>query len=104
LLLIAALFQLSDGVQCVSLGILRGIADTKVPTIITIVAYWVIGIPSGWLMAKYANLSLNGIWFGLCAGLTFSAFMLSIRFLKESKSFQFVADMKKHYKELVNEA
>jgi len=104
LLLIAALFQLSDGVQCVSLGILRGIADTKVPTIITIVAYWVIGIPSGWLMAKYANLSLNGIWFGLCAGLTFSAYMLSIRFLKESKSFQFVADMKKQYKELVNEA
>ncbi len=100
LLLIAALFQLSDGIQCVSLGVLRGLADTKVPTIITIVAYWVIGIPVGWTLAKYADLSLYGIWYGLSLGLTFSAIMLTLRFFKESKEMDFKADEQLHYKEL----
>jgi MATE family multidrug resistance protein len=104
LLLIAALFQLSDGIQCVSLGVLRGIGDTRMPTIITIVAYWVIGIPVGWILAKYFDLSLYGIWFGLSLGLTFSAIMLTARFIKESKAFNFVAEEKQHYKELMNEA
>ncbi len=101
LLLIAALFQLSDGVQCVSLGILRGINDTKIPTVFTVIAYWVIGIPIGWVLAKYFGLGLYGIWFGLSLGLTFSAVMLSIRFLKESRAFDFVEEEKQHYKELV---
>jgi MATE family multidrug resistance protein len=101
LLLIAALFQLSDGVQCVSLGILRGINDTKIPTVFTVIAYWVIGIPIGWVLAKYFGLGLYGIWFGLSLGLTFSAVMLSIRFLKESQEFDFVLEEKQHYKELV---
>lgn len=102
LLLIAALFQLSDGVQCVSLGILRGINDTKIPTVFTVIAYWVIGIPVGWVLAKYFNLGLYGIWFGLSLGLTFSAVLLSIRFIKESRGFDFVEEEKQHYKELVN--
>lgn len=89
LLLIASLFQLSDGVQCVSLGILRGISDTRIPTGITIIAYWVVGIPSGWWMASYLGMELYGIWFGLSLGLTFSAIFLSIRFLKESRAFRF---------------
>lgn len=101
LLLIAALFQLSDGVQCVSLGVLRGLSDTKIPTVITIIAYWVIGIPIGWLLAKYAGLSLYGIWFGLSLGLTVSAVMLSLRFIKESKEYDFIEEEKQHYKELV---
>lgn len=101
LLLIASLFQLSDGVQCVSLGILRGINDTKIPTVFTVIAYWVIGIPIGWVLAKYFNLGLYGIWFGLSLGLTFSAVMLSIRFLKESQEFDFLEEEKQHYKELV---
>ncbi len=102
LLLIAALFQLSDGVQCVSLGILRGINDTKLPTVFTVIAYWVIGIPSGWLMAKYFDLGLYGIWFGLSLGLTFSAIVLSIRFIKESNEFDFVKDEQQQFKELIN--
>jgi MATE family multidrug resistance protein len=104
LLLIAALFQLSDGLQCVSLGILRGISDTKVPTIVTVIAYWVIGIPVGWWLAQSFNLSLYGIWFGLTLGLTFSAVMLSIRFLKESREFDFVEEEKQHYQSLVNKS
>lgn len=101
LLLIASLFQLSDGIQAVSLGILRGIGDTKVPTIITIIAYWVIGIPVGWVMAKYFDFSLYGIWFGLSIGLTFSAIMLTQRFFKESREFDFVAEEKKHFQEII---
>jgi MATE family multidrug resistance protein len=85
LLLIAAVFQLSDGIQCVGLGILRGIEDTKIPTLVTIVAYWVIGIPIGYVLAFSYNMSLYGIWIGLLIGLTFSAAMLSWRFIKLSK-------------------
>lgn len=103
LLLIAALFQLSDGIQCVSLGILRGIADTRVPTLVTVVAYWVIGIPVGWALAEYANLELYGIWFGLTIGLTFSAVLLSLRFLREAKAINFVAEEKIHYQQLQQE-
>ena len=101
LIWIAALFQLSDGIQCVSLGVLRGIADTKVPTLVTVVAYWVIGIPAGLWMAEYFEIGLYGIWFGLSVGLTFSAIMLTMRFLKESNEIDFVAEEKKHYQELM---
>jgi MATE family multidrug resistance protein len=101
LLLIAALFQLSDGIQCVSLGVLRGIADTKIPTLVTVIAYWVIGIPVGLWMAEYFRIGLYGIWFGLTLGLTFSAVMLSIRFIKESRAFDFVNEEKQHFGELM---
>jgi MATE family multidrug resistance protein len=88
LLFIAAMFQLSDGVQAVSLGALRGLSDTKTPTLITIIAYWVIGIPVGYYMAFSLNLGLYGIWYGLSIGLTFSAILLSIRFVKEAKTMK----------------
>lgn len=89
LIYIAAMFQLSDGIQCVSLGVLRGIADTKIPTLITIVAYWGVGLPFGYYMAFHQKVGLYGIWYGLSLALTFSAVMLSIRFLKESKELSF---------------
>lgn len=101
LLIIAAFFQLSDGVQCVSLGVLRGIADTKIPTLVTIIAYWVIGIPSGWIMATTFDMGLYGIWVGLSLGLTFSAIFLSIRFLKESREFDFVQEEQEHFKQII---
>lgn len=86
LLYIAAFFQLSDGIQCVSLGVLRGIGDTKIPTVITIISYWVIGIPLGYYLCFQLNWSLYGVWWALLFGLTFSALFLSIRFLRESKN------------------
>jgi MATE family multidrug resistance protein len=89
LLIIAAFFQLSDGLQCVALGVLRGLEDTKVPTIITIVAYWVIGIPIGYYLCFNTSYSLYGVWIALSIGLTFSAIMLLARFMKESKEFTF---------------
>lgn len=86
LLFIAALFQLSDGLQCVALGVLRGIHDTRFPTAITIFAYWVIGLPLGYYLAFTMQYSLFGVWYALLLGLTISAILLTIRFLKLSKS------------------
>jgi MATE family multidrug resistance protein len=86
LLWIAAIFQLSDGIQCVGLGVLRGIQDTKMPTAITIVAYWVIGIPIGWYLGFHTSWSLYGIWAALLIGLTYSAIALSRRFIIKSRN------------------
>lgn len=80
LLLIACLFQLSDGIQCIGLSILKGIEDVKIPTMITLIAYWVIGLPSGYILGFNFNLGVYGIWYGLSLGLTFSAIFLNIRF------------------------
>ena len=80
LLVIAAFFQISDGVQVVGLGALRGLEDVKVPTIIAVVAYWLIGLPVGYFFGFGLGLGARGIWFGLLTGLTLAAIMLSFRF------------------------
>lgn len=85
LLVIAALFQLSDGLQVVILGALRGLQDVKIPTIICFISYWIIGFPVSWYFGKAENLGSMGIWLGLLAGLSASALMLYIRFHYLSK-------------------
>ncbi|MDX5321469.1 MAG: MATE family efflux transporter [Bacteroidota bacterium] len=85
LLLIAALFQLSDGIQAIGLGILRGIADVKWPMAITLFAYWVIGLPIGYYLGFNTALSVEGIWIGLLIGLSVSAALLYWRFNRLSK-------------------
>lgn len=80
LLLIAAIFQISDAVQVVVLGALRGMQDVKIPTLITFVAYWVIGFPISFYLSMYTEYTSSGIWIGLLAGLTASAIMLYFRF------------------------
>lgn len=80
LLFVAAFFQISDGVQVVVLGALRGLQDVKVPTLITFVAYWLIGFPISFYLGLYTSLGSIGIWIGLLTGLTASAIMLYIRF------------------------
>ncbi|GAB2615698.1 MATE family efflux transporter [Emticicia sediminis] len=80
LMLVAAVFQLSDGVQVVSLGILRGISDVNIPTWITMFAYWGLSLPLGYLLAFTLEMDAIGIWFGLLAGLTASAVLLTVRF------------------------
>lgn len=80
LLLIAGLFQLSDGIQVVVLGALRGMQDVKIPTYITFVAYWIIGIPISYVLGKEMGYGSQGLWIGLLSGLTASALMLYIRF------------------------
>ncbi len=80
LLLIAGLFQLSDGFQVVVLGALRGLQDVRIPTYITFFAYWVIGFPVSFLLGKTLGFGSQGIWIGLLAGLTVSAILLYMRF------------------------
>jgi len=80
LLLITAFFQLSDGLQCVSLGILRGLGDVKLPTMVALIAYWIIGLPVGYILAFKKGLGLVGIWYGFLIGLSIAAVLLIYRF------------------------
>lgn len=80
LLLVAAFFQISDGLQVVVLGALRGLQDVRVPTLITFVAYWLIGFPISYYLGLFTDFGSTGIWVGLLSGLTASAVMLYIRF------------------------
>jgi MATE family multidrug resistance protein len=85
LLLIAAFFQLSDGIQVVGLGALRGIGDVRKPTIIALLAYWLIGLPVGYFLAFNCKIGVEGIWYGLFLGLMIAATLLFIRFFVKSK-------------------
>lgn len=80
LLLVAAFFQISDGVQVVVLGALRGLQDVKIPTVITFISYWLIGFPVSYYLCLHTDLKSTGIWVGLLTGLTASAIMLYLRF------------------------
>lgn len=80
LLLIAAIFQISDGIQVVVLGALRGLQDVKIPMYITFVAYWIIGFPISYYLGEHTELKAQGVWIGLLAGLTAAAICLYIRF------------------------
>ncbi len=82
LIIIAGFFQLSDGIQVVVLGALRGLQDVKIPMIITFIAYWIIGFPICYYLALHTELKTKGIWIGLLISLTASAIMLYIRFCK----------------------
>ncbi|MBQ0735660.1 MATE family efflux transporter [Aquimarina celericrescens] len=85
LLIIAALFQISDAIQVTVLGALRGLQDVKIPTFITFVAYWVVGFPISYYLGLYTAYESSGIWIGLLAGLTTSALLLYFRFNKLTK-------------------
>jgi multidrug resistance protein, MATE family len=80
LLFIAALFQLSDGLQAVGLGILRGLSDVALPTFITLFAYWGLALPIGYWLGFHENQGAVGIWVGLFIGLTVAAVLLIARF------------------------
>ncbi|HVW94930.1 MAG TPA: MATE family efflux transporter [Mucilaginibacter sp.] len=90
LLIIAALFQLFDGTQVVGLGILRGMGDVNIPTAITFLAYWVVGLPVGYILGLSFHLGVKGIWYGLVLGLMVSAILLFIR-------FQFISNRHKNH-------
>jgi len=85
LLIIAALFQLFDGTQVVGLGILRGMGDVNIPTVITFLAYWVIGLPVGYILGLTLHLGVKGVWYGLVLGLMASSILLFLRFQYVSK-------------------
>ncbi len=85
ILIIAALFQISDGVQAVGIGILRGLTDVKGPTLITFIAYWILALPIGYFLGFTLAYGIVGVWIGLFLGLTTSAILLTLRFNKKSK-------------------
>ena len=79
LLLLAAVFQFSDGIQVAANGALRGLKDTRVPMLITAISYWGAGMPIGLYFAFDAGLATQGMWIGLIAGLTCAAVLLGVR-------------------------
>lgn len=82
LLLAAAIFQIPDGIQVISLSALRGLQDVKIPTIVTFLSYWLLGIPCSYITAIILGWGPIGVWVGLILGLTVSAVFLSLRFRK----------------------
>tara|TARA_B110000003_G_scaffold53347_1_gene53065 strand:+ start:9167 stop:10561 length:1395 start_codon:yes stop_codon:yes gene_type:complete len=80
LLLVTAIFQISDSIQVVVLGALRGLQDVTIPTIITFVAYWIIGFPICYFLGKEDIYGSFGIWLGLLAGLSSASILLYLRF------------------------
>ncbi|AZI27139.1 MAG: MATE family efflux transporter [Pedobacter agri] len=86
LLIIAGFFQLFDGTQVVGLGVLRGIGDVNMPTFITFLAYWVVGIPVGYLLGFTFGLGVYGIWYGLTFGLLTASILLFLRFQNKTRN------------------
>jgi MATE family multidrug resistance protein len=85
LLIIAGFFQLFDGTQVVGLGVLRGIGDVNIPTCITFIAYWIIGIPLAYFLGIKLGMGVNGIWYGLTFGLLTASVLLFFRFQHKTK-------------------
>lgn len=87
LLLFAALYQLSDALQVTANGALRGYEDTRVPMLLTLLAYWGIGLPIGYLLGRtdllLPAMGPEGFWVGLLAGLTAAAVMLGLRLRRQ---------------------
>ncbi|MEY3927393.1 MAG: hypothetical protein RJA97_400 [Bacteroidota bacterium] len=82
LLIVATLFQISDGMQATALGALRGIQDVKIPTVFTFVAYYVVALPLEWVIGTYFNWGAVGVWVALAIGLTLAAGAMTLRFYR----------------------
>ncbi|GHE02675.1 multidrug transporter MatE [Defluviimonas sp. 20V17] len=80
LLMVAALFQMTDAAQVMALGLLRGLRDTRVPMIQAAISYWLIGIPAGYVLAFPMGFGAVGVWFGLVIGLTVAGVLMMTRF------------------------
>jgi MATE family multidrug resistance protein len=85
LLLMAAILQISDGLQASAAGALRGLKDTRIPMVVNLIAYWIIGIPFGYYLGITRQLGARGLWIGLIAGLTFAAISHTTRFLLHTR-------------------
>ena len=79
-LIVSAFFQISDGIQAVVLGALRGLQDVNVPALITFFSYGIFGIPISYFLGIHTQLGAVGIWIGLLSGLSSSALLLFLRF------------------------
>ncbi|WP_299248120.1 MATE family efflux transporter [uncultured Cytophaga sp.] len=89
LLWMVVFFQLSDGIQVVSMGALRGMGDVLIPSSVAFTAYWIIGLPFGSFLAYVLGWEVYGIWVGLTVGLVFASIVLLVRFLRKAKKLVF---------------
>lgn len=85
LLFIAAIFQISDGLQVSGAGALRGLKDTRIPMIVNMIAYWIIGLPLGYYLGIILGYGVEGLWMGWVAGLAFAAISHPVRFFRRLK-------------------
>jgi MATE family multidrug resistance protein len=86
LFVVAALFQLSDGLQAVGSGVLRGAGDTHFSFVANLIGHWLIGAPIALFLGFNRGMGIVGLWWGLCAGLTAVAAILIYRFEQLSRS------------------
>jgi len=82
LLFFAAVFQLADCLQVAAAGSLRGLKDTRIPMLYSVLAYWLVGMSLGWWLTFRAGWGTPGMWAGIIAGLTVAAVLLGGRFLR----------------------
>jgi MATE family multidrug resistance protein len=79
LIVLGGVFAIFDGLQAVSMGILRGIGDTRVPVVLCILGYWLVGLPASLLLGFHLGLGPAGFWWGLVLGLAVTAGVLLLR-------------------------
>jgi multidrug resistance protein, MATE family len=87
LLLVGATFFVTDGLQSIAAGALRGMKDTRLPLVFAVIGYWLIGFPSAWWLAFHAGLGAIGVWIGLSLGTWVYASLLILRFLRLANRF-----------------
>lgn len=85
--IVVAIFEIFDGIQAVAIGALRGMSDTQWPSFIAFFAYWIMGLPLGYLLAFHLGVGPVGIWIGLLIGLIFASILLTWRFHILSRRF-----------------
>ena len=85
LLFVAAVFQIADSLQAVGAGVLRGMKDTRVPMIIALISYWLVGMPIAYALAFPLGLGGPGIWWGLASGLAAAAVMMNWRYVRRER-------------------
>ncbi|TFF21767.1 MATE family efflux transporter [Jiella endophytica] len=85
LLLVAAVFQIADALQAIGAGVLRGMKDTRVPMVIALVSYWLVGMPIAYVLAFPVGLGAPGIWWGLASGLAAAAVMMNWRYVRRER-------------------
>lgn len=83
-MVLAALFQLADGMQAIGIGLLRGVQDTRIPMLLAAFGYWIVGVPSGYYISQNMGYGSPGVWGGLVIGLSVVAVLLNLRFWRRT--------------------
>ncbi len=85
LVYIAAAFQLVDSAQAIAVGNLRGMKDAKIPMMLAVCCYWLVGLPTGYVLAFTLEMEGIGLWIGLATALSLAAILLNGRFILRRK-------------------